>query len=805
MSRAAHRWSCSLCTACAPQDCRRNVFFTASGEVAFHSASLVVLYEPKRHTQRFLRGHDGEVRCLALHPTGRVLASGQAAGGRTEICVWQLDASEPAILSGSHAGGVCALAFSPTGDRLASLGADSSLVLWDWKAGSALASKSAHGEPLFALAWSPVESMLATVGVRCVKLWAVDADGKGLNGRSAQLLPSKAGESSFPLSESNGAGKRGGSGAEKKKRGTTFLCCAFLQSGLLVGGTSRGEVWCWSGTALCARFRAHDGPIFCLEVEPSEGWLLSGGKDGRLRLWSPSIWPAAPATGAASAGSPSPLRMVDLRKLAMALADSAGRPRLLGTRTLALCSSPPPASARPLLPPYPCFQPLLSPRCFPPPSTPTPAPHPHPHTLHTRRHPCLRSLHWVGSSILMSTRAGELLHLDYTSSSELPDVTLLLSGHCQLSAPPAAMRPASPTHGAAGDTPAAAPASTAAGHRSSLGALAAHPTPPLLASASTDLTIRLWDVQQRQMEAMRMLPSAATALAFAPTTETLACALGSEGLLLLDASSLHDLLSIPLSNGSIGATDATALAFSPDGALLAVGTGAGVIELRTAGGAWEVVGACGAHSSPVTSIDWSDDGAALQSNDAYGQLLFWDAHTCAQLDPSASAQYGWASASCPKQWALGGLPRALGHPSLLGPTVRAHGGGAVVCAGADGALTLMGYPSTGEAPASLRYAEHKARLRSACFSSDDQLLISLSETGSCSSGATTAESLARRRQRAPRPRRPMRRPTTPTWSVSCPSPPCPEGEAPGRPQRRVGRPGGRMAGAPAPARSRWRR
>ena len=179
-------------------DCRRNVFFTASGEVAFHSASLVVLYEPKRHTQRFLRGHDGEVRCLALHPTGRVLASGQAAGGRTEICVWQLDASEPAILSGSHAGGVCALAFSPTGDRLASLGADSSLVLWDWKSGSALASKSAHGEPLFALAWSPVESMLATVGVRCVKLWAVDADGETPTA-AAPSCSLQGRRSSFPL------------------------------------------------------------------------------------------------------------------------------------------------------------------------------------------------------------------------------------------------------------------------------------------------------------------------------------------------------------------------------------------------------------------------------------------------------------------------------------------------------------------------------------------------------------------------------------------------------------------------------
>jgi hypothetical protein len=60
--------------------------------------------------------------------------------------------------------------------------------------------------------------------------------------------------------------------------------------------------------------------------------------------------------------------MVDLRKLAVALADSAGRPRLLGT-------------------------------------------------------PCLRALHWVGASILMATRCGELLHLDYTTSIDMPDVS----------------------------------------------------------------------------------------------------------------------------------------------------------------------------------------------------------------------------------------------------------------------------------------------------------------------------------------------------------------------------------------------
>ena len=116
-----------------------------------------------------------------------------------------------------------------------------------------------------------------------------------------------------------------------------FLCCTYLNTGLLVAGTASGEVWCWSDTALCARFRAHDGPIFCLETEASEGWLFSGGKDGRLRLWSPDMFPqpaqragaAAPETSGSSV--PAAVRMLDLRRLAVSLSDSAGRPRLLGT------------------------------------------------------------------------------------------------------------------------------------------------------------------------------------------------------------------------------------------------------------------------------------------------------------------------------------------------------------------------------------------------------------------------------------------------------------------------------------------
>lgn len=322
-------------------DCRRNVHFTASGEVAFHAAMLVVLYDPRRHAQRFLRGHDGEVRCLAVHPSGRVLASGQAAGGANEVCIWSLDAPEPSlVLAGTHPSGVLALDFSPSGDRLVTLGwhgAGSILALWDWATGRQLAASAVDGPPPHALAWAPDSAAFATVGVQSVQLWGVAAGEGLLTCRQAQVATPRPMDGGF-----DGPSERA---ARLARRQTHFLCCAYLCTGQLIAGTSRGEVWCWVGVSLCARFRAHDGPIFCLESERREGWLLSGGKDGRLRLWAPSLWPAAPGSSrplsrsAAAAGRPSddgapsaptPLRMVDLRKLAVALSDAAGRPRLLG-------------------------------------------------------------------------------------------------------------------------------------------------------------------------------------------------------------------------------------------------------------------------------------------------------------------------------------------------------------------------------------------------------------------------------------------------------------------------------------------
>ena len=148
---------------------------------------------------------------------------------------------------------------------------------------------------------------------------------------------------------------------------------------------------------------------------------------------------------------------------------------------------------------------------------------------------------------------------------------------------------------------------------------------------------------------MRQLPAAA-ALTFSPTGD-LAVGLHQGGTLVLDAASLHERVLLPAYTGR-GQAPSRALAFSPDGTMLAVGTDAGTIEIYAVGGGWDRLGSCqGGHTAPVVAIDWSEDGTELQTNSLHHEVVFWKASSATQI--SASATRGArASANC-MVWSLG--------------------------------------------------------------------------------------------------------------------------------------------------------
>ena len=153
----------------------RNIYLLPTGEVAFYVGKLVVVYEPKRRHQRFLVGHDLEVRCLALHPSGAILASGQGGCGQMDgpsqadpdVCVWQTDTAEPIVVLGTGGGGgIATLQFSSDGNQLVSVGADEmhTVVVWDWRRSFRVASANAQLEAIFDVCWSPDDSCFVTAG-----------------------------------------------------------------------------------------------------------------------------------------------------------------------------------------------------------------------------------------------------------------------------------------------------------------------------------------------------------------------------------------------------------------------------------------------------------------------------------------------------------------------------------------------------------------------------------------------------------------------------------------------------------------
>lgn len=109
---------------------------------------------------------------------------------------------------------------------------------------------------------------------------------------------------------------------------------------------------------------------------------------------------------------------------------------------------------------------------------------------------------------------------------------------------------------------------------------------------------------------------------------------------------------IPVTAAKTGTTsmittaEVSVLRFSPDGSVLGAACGifvhlyrerARTMVAESGGGdsggkgVYRRYGVCTGHSTKVRSFDFSRDGAVMQSNDSYGELLFWEVSTGRQV------------------------------------------------------------------------------------------------------------------------------------------------------------------------------
>jgi microtubule-associated protein-like 6 len=103
-------------------DCRNNLeFVTSSYRMAYHVAAVGIIYNSQDNTQVHNLDHDDDILCLAVHPAGSSVATGEI-GPKPKIVIWDANTGVTIRTILFHTKGVSHIAFSGSGSLLVSIG-----------------------------------------------------------------------------------------------------------------------------------------------------------------------------------------------------------------------------------------------------------------------------------------------------------------------------------------------------------------------------------------------------------------------------------------------------------------------------------------------------------------------------------------------------------------------------------------------------------------------------------------------------------------------------------------------------------
>ncbi|MFL5591535.1 MAG: eIF2A-related protein [Ktedonobacteraceae bacterium] len=235
---------------------------------------------------------------------------------------------------------------------------------------------------------------------------------------------------------------------------------------------------------------------------------------------------------------------------------------------------------------------------------------------------------------------------------------------------------------------------TLQGHTEEINQITWSPDGRLLASASNDGSIRLWDTQTAHLlHTLSAHSRYVFSVAWSPDGRLLASASDDHTIRLWDTQTAHLLHTLSAHSNTVWS-----VAWSPDGHLLASASDDHTIRLWDAQ-TTHLLHTLSGHSSPVWSVAWSLDGRLLASASNDGSIRLWDAQTTHSLHTLS------------------------GHSSLVYSMAWFPDGHLLASDSADGTIFLWN-AATGRQTRTLE--GHTTSIMGISFSADNRLLASKS-------------------------------------------------------------------------------
>ncbi|MBE9114198.1 WD40 repeat domain-containing protein, partial [Nodosilinea sp. LEGE 07298] len=196
----------------------------------------------------------------------------------------------------SHTDNVNGVAFSPDGQRLASVSADTTLKIWQAD-GQLLHTVDASDTELYAVAYDPKNEQIAVAGGGGhVSLWTVEGEPlHSLNGHQVAVWSvTYSAEGDFLLTASQDGT------VNRWSREGQLLTTVTAHNAPIYGVaiSADGQRWATAstdGTAkvwdaqgqLLTTLTGHQGPVWAIDFAPDGRWLVTAGDDQTLKIWQP--------------------------------------------------------------------------------------------------------------------------------------------------------------------------------------------------------------------------------------------------------------------------------------------------------------------------------------------------------------------------------------------------------------------------------------------------------------------------------------------------------------------------------------